>query len=262
MSSFCGLTDKKTNVMGILNVTPDSFSDGGKFLDCENALTHTLEILGDGADIIDIGACSTRPGSVPVDEKTEIRRLIPVLDAIKREKLFSRALFSVDTFNANTAEMALDYGVKIINDVSGKVSPNMLYLAKKYTAGIIFTHNPENTDYKYGIAADVNLFFSDAVRKSKIAGLNFSQICLDPGFGFGKNREQNIELLNALPLLKRNNVFTLCGVSRKRFLDKSDEKTHIADILADCNIIRVHDVKNAVETIKIADELSYGQNNY
>lgn len=261
MNSFCGLPlGGKTYVMGILNVTPDSFSDGGLYFSAEAAFAHALGMIGDGADIIDIGAMSTRPGSEPVTPSEEIKRLGPVMRLFAEEGLTSRTMISADTVYPETAECMLSNGARIVNDVSGRYNPEIASLVKKYGAGYILTHAPvpagAEKEYPYGVAADVNAFFVLCLRNAHRDGLGRSQICLDPGFGFGKNAEQNAELFRSLNLLKRENYALLAALSKKRFLGEDrDEATLVADVMADCDIVRVHDVKNTVRTLKIADRL-------
>lgn len=259
-------------VMGILNVTPDSFSDGGEFCDPDSAVDHAEEMLSCGAKIIDIGAMSTRPGSVPVSAQEEIRRLAPVLDRLKN---IENIIISVDTVNPETAEFALNHSAHIINDVSGAFNEKMADVVKKYNCGWIITHTgnvPAGNvlDYPDGVVSAVNEFFDDVLDKCLKSGIDTDYICLDPGFGFAKTTEDNIELLKNLEKVVRKDVAFLTALSRKRFVGAitSVEKPHervigtvAADIIAlmkGADIIRVHDVAEACESVAIYN--SIGEN--
>ncbi|MBO4401661.1 MAG: dihydropteroate synthase [Selenomonadaceae bacterium] len=242
---------RKTLIMGILNVTPDSFSDGGIFYSTDAALRHAEEMLRDGADIIDIGAESTRPGFTPVDAQTEIARLEKILPAVKN----LGAVVSVDTSKPEVAEWALNYGADILNDVSGR----MVDVAKKFSAPIVLMHNQKiSSDVVY----DIKNFFRRNLRDDV-------QIIFDVGIGFGKTQEENLTVLRNLRELKKIDgieIPLLLGVSRKSVIgyaagfevDQRDEATGAICVLAieqGVNIVRVHNVKMAARMYRMADIL-------
>ncbi len=252
------VTDKKTSIMGILNVTPDSFSDGGKYNNVKNALIHTEKMIADGADIIDIGAMSTRPFSEPVTAEEEWERMKDILREIKQN--FSVPV-SIDTINPYTAERSLHIGADIINDVSGVFSSDMADIIKKYDCGWIIMHGgvllrkaEEEVQYENGITDDVNCFFCTMLEKITDYGIPLKSICLDAGFGFSKNTRQNIELLENFDKINKHSLPLLCALSRKRFIGElmgepdsqnRDSGTLAANILAiskGADIIRVHNV--------------------
>lgn len=256
-------------IMGILNVTPDSFSDGGEFFNAEDAISHAKKMLSDGADIIDVGAMSTRPGSEPISYQEEIRRLSSVLNELS---LLDNAVISVDTVNPETADFALSMGVHIINDVSGNFNRQMATVVKKYNAGWILTHTgnvPSGSvvDYPDGVVASVNAFFDDVLSACDEFGINRECICLDPGFGFAKTTEDNIEMLKNLEKLVRPDVAFLAALSRKRFIGEITNTpdagnrlagTLTADIFAlmkGADMVRVHDVTETKQSIAIYNSI-------
>ncbi len=259
---------KKTYVMGILNYTPDSFSDGGIYFTPEKALEHALEMQSQGADIIDIGANSTRPDAVILGATEEKERLVPIIEAIRSNVT---AAISVDTFYPVCAEAALRAGADIINDVSGVFNPETAKLAAKYGAGYVVMHNPCGSaavsEYPDGVVADLRKFFVDALELAAKFGLPKEQLCLDPGFGFGKTYEDNLEILRNLQWLKFKGVALLAAGSRKRFIGKAtgeenpalrDSGTvavHTAAIAGGADIIRVHDVFSGIQGARVADEI-------
>ena len=259
---------KRTYVMGILNYTPDSFSDGGMYFTPEKALEHALKMQEQGADIIDIGANSTRPDAVILGAAEEKERLIPVLEAV-RGKI--TAAVSVDTFYPACAEAALKSGADIINDVSGVFNPETAKLAAKYGAGYIVMHNPcgsaAASEYPDGVVADLRKFFIDAIELAAKFGLPKEQLCLDPGFGFGKTYEDNLEILRDLQWLKFKGVALLAAGSRKRFIgtasgeensalrDSGTVAAHTAAIAGGADIIRVHDVFSGVQGARVSDAI-------
>lgn len=259
---------KRTYVMGILNYTPDSFSDGGLYNNPEAALKHALEMQEQGADIIDIGANSTRPDAVILPVTEEKERLLQVIDSLKGKLT---AAISVDTFYPDCAEAALKAGAAIINDVSGVFNGEMASLAAKYGAGYVVMHNPcgsaEVAEYEQGIVEEVRKFFIDALNLAAECGLPKSQLCLDPGLGFGKSYENNLELLRDMEWLKFKGVALLAAGSRKRFIgtasgekncamrDAGTVAAHTAAIAGGADIIRVHDVFSAVQGARVADAI-------
>ena len=223
----------KTYVMGIVNITPDSFSDGGKYYSPEAALTHSLELLSDGADILDLGACSTRPFSVPVDAGEEQRRLLPVIRELKKQ---TSVPVSVDTFYSDTAEKALEAGADIINDTGGNYDERMIDVVREYGAGYIVMHggvrlapSEKVCCYPNGIVHEVKQFFDNMYEKLLDSGIRQEKICFDPGFGFMKNTQQNLSLLRELEKIKKKNGALLVGLSGKRFVGELSGETNAAD---------------------------------
>ncbi|MCL2023630.1 MAG: dihydropteroate synthase [Oscillospiraceae bacterium] len=241
-------------IMGILNVTPDSFSDGGVFLDPKAALEHAIDMAERGADIIDIGAQSTRPNAVNISSEEEIERLAPVLEILHGKIPLP---LSVDTFYPEVAQFALENGVTIINDVSGAVLRKMAKLIKKYRAGWVIMHNPAgqsgaaaSVEYHQGVVRAVREFFSQSLDRAMSFGVDRNAIIFDPGFGFGKDTGRHIELLENLSSLSECPL--LVGLSRKRFvrelfgaerleeLDAASEKLHRRAITNGAMVVRRH----------------------
>jgi len=249
--------------MGILNTTPDSFFDGGKYDSLNAALSRAEEILAQGGDIIDVGGQSTRPGAAQITEEEETLRTTPVIKAIKEN--FKNALISVDTFNCDTAIKALQNGATIINDVSGLADIRLAQAAAQYNAKLVIMHmrgTPQGrqtqSDYK-DILKEVKDFFEQKTALAVEAGLPKENIILDPGLGFAKTREQNWFLLENLPYFNALNMPLLIGASRKSFTDKTLElslKAAEFAFKANAAILRVHDVK---ETKNFLEGLSYEQ---
>lgn len=260
----------RTYVMGILNITPDSFSDGGLFFDPQKAAGHALQIQEEGADFLDIGAQSTRPGHTPVSAQEEWRRMAPVLTAI-RDRI--RIPISIDTYYPEVARRALDAGADVINDVSGGVNPDMLRCIAEYRAGYIAMHTGAGGDadhtacYPQGVIADVRAFFAHICREADAFGIPLRNLCLDVGIGFGKTHEQNLELLRDLKQTRINDCALFVGASRKRVIAiPSGEQNpllrmpgtiaaHTAAIAGGADLIRVHDVKESVQAARVADAI-------
>jgi dihydropteroate synthase len=259
---------ERTLIMGVLNVTPDSFTDGGKYQDPDRAFAHAIDLEEQGADLIDVGAESTRPGSVRISEAEEMRRLVPVLKRL-RGKL--TVPLSVDTYKANVAEKALELGADAINDPSALTfDSDLAKKAAQANAGLILNHmrgTPETwaklpplKNVMRTIAMELDASAHRAIR----AGINRRQIVIDPGIGFGKRREQNSEILAQIAELARLEFPILAGPSRKHFLTKeSPLETELATaaavtaaILNGIHIIRVHDVKAMKIVVDIADEIA------
>ncbi|HOU09083.1 MAG TPA: dihydropteroate synthase [Clostridiales bacterium] len=260
---------KKTYVMGILNVTPDSFSDGGKYLDPEAAAQRAFEIQAEGADIIDIGACSTRPGAFALDPAEENARLLPVFKAIEGRLNIP---VSIDTVHEQTARLALDYGACIINCVSGALNPALLALAAERGAGYVAMHNSGGADktdtaFPDGVVAAVRSFFEKALAAAARAGLGPQRLCFDPGIGFGKSYTDNLCLIRCLREMKTGGCAILVGASRKRLIGTASGEAkpenrlagtiaaHTIAIAGGADIIRVHDVAQAVQAAKTADSV-------
>lgn len=259
---------ERTLIMGVLNVTPDSFSDGGRYDDPDRAFARAVELEEEGADIIDIGAESTRPGSSRISEAEELRRLVPVLKRL-RNKL--TVPISVDTYKAAVAEKALEFGADIINDPSALTfDADLARKAAQANAGLILNHmrgTPETwaklpplKNLMISIAAELDASVHRAVQ----SGIDRRQIVIDPGLGFGKRKEQNAEILAHLGMLARLELPVLVGPSRKHFVAKeSAGETEFASaaavaaaILHGAHLVRVHDVKAMKAVVEVADEIA------
>ncbi|MFY8187933.1 MAG: dihydropteroate synthase [Flavobacterium sp.] len=252
-------------VMGILNVTPNSFYDGGKFHQQDAALRQAEKMLSEGANFIDVGACSTKPNAEFVSEADEISRLKPVLEAFAKE--FPKALISVDTFRAAVAEMAVKEGAAIVNDVSvGNLDAKMLQTIAKLQVPYIMMHSRgdaatmQNLTHYDDLIKEILFYFSQKVAFARSLGIH--DLIIDPGFGFAKTMSQNYHLLKNLSLFQMLELPILVGISRKsmiyKHLDISASEalngTTVLNTLAlsqGANILRVHDVKEAVETIQL-----------
>ena len=267
---------ERTLVMGVLNITPDSFSDGGQFLDSESAVAHGLQLEKDGADILDVGGESTRPGATPITPEEEIRRIVQVI-RILSGKL--KIPISVDTRRAAVAKAALDAGAEMVNDVSGlHTDPQLAEVAHRARAPLILMHmrgtpqTMQRRPFSRNILRDVKAELRDSMARARRAQVPRTQIILDPGIGFGKTFEQNFELLAALPEFARLGCPILIGTSRKSFLGKalsgpggasvpSEERllgtaaTVTASILGGAHIVRVHDVAEMVRVARVADHI-------
>jgi dihydropteroate synthase len=258
----------RTYIMGVLNTTPDSFSDGGKYLDLEQAVVQGLKLAEDGADFIDVGGESTRPGSEPVLVEEEIRRVVPVIKSLSKKVNIP---ISIDTYKADTADAALQAGAVIVNDVSAMTfDAKMASVVVKYRASIILMHMrgapktmQENPTYK-NVTTEVKQFLSERLFAAKEAGIE--QMIVDPGIGFGKKFEHNIQLLRELKSFTSFGYPLLVGPSRKAFLGAilhlpANERIEgtaavvTSAILNGANIIRVHDVKEMKRVAMVADVL-------
>jgi dihydropteroate synthase len=249
-------------VMGILNVTPDSFSDGGQFIDPASAIAHAAAMAADGADIIDIGAESTRPygGATPVSADDERARLAPVLPAVLRLGL----PVSIDTIKASIAAWAIDQGAGIVNDVWGlQRDLAMAPLIAARGVPVIVMHNRETADPAIDIVADVIAFFSRSLEIAERAGIARKNVVLDPGIGFGKTPEQSIVCIARLAEFKRFGLPLLVGASRKRFINAVTPSapgerlggsiaSHLEAVKNGAAIVRVHDVAETVQALRVA----------
>ena len=282
---------KRTQIMGIVNVTPDSFSDGGQFFDRDRAVEHALKLIADGADIVDIGGESTRPGSkvddkstkatsplvpVSVTEQEELNRVIPVIAALKQQK--RDAIISIDTYKANVARAAVKAGAEIVNDVSGfRWDPQMKKTLTELKCGSILMHMrghpnewhalPPIGDAVLLVKRELRQWAQDAV----LAGIKRDQLVVDPGIGFGKSFAENYPLLARFGQLQEIGFPILVGVSRKSFIGRTLAKdgqdargdqrlfgtlaAETALIVEGAHIVRTHDVKASVETARIADAI-------
>ena len=256
-------------VMGILNTTPDSFFDGGNFTSIDAQLKQTEKMLAEGAAFIDIGGYSSRPGAddVPMDE--ELRRVIPAIEAIAKN--FPEAILSIDTFRSGVAQKALEAGAHVVNDISGGTADSqMLATVGAFNASYIIMHmqgSPKTMQIEphyEDVAAEVLQFLDQKMKEALQLGI--TDVILDPGFGFGKNLEQNFELLNKLHLLTMLGQPIMVGVSRKSMINKALHTkpenalngTTVVNTMAalqGCDILRVHDVREAVEVFKIVNTL-------
>ncbi len=262
----------RTLLMGVLNVTPDSFSDGGSYSDPDRAFARAVELEDDGADILDIGAESTRPGSQRISEAEELRRLIPVLKRLRGKLSIP---ISVDTYKSGVADKALEHGAEIINDPSGILLDLQLpKVVTKYDAGLIINHmrgNPETwaklpplKDLMRSIGIDLEA----ALHRARQAGVQKHQIVIDPGLGFGKRREQNSEIIAQLGLLRSFDLPLLVGPSRKLFLKKEQPQDTefataaavAASILNGAHIVRVHEVKAMKTVAEVVDAIRQSAN--
>ncbi|MCI8360463.1 MAG: dihydropteroate synthase [Clostridiales bacterium] len=255
---------KRTYVMGVLNITPDSFSDGGRYLDPEKALEQALRLREAGADILDVGGQSTRPGHVPVSPEEEWSRLAPVLPRLLDEAALP---LSVDTYYPDVARRCLEAGARIINDVGGQVDAEMARLVAGAGAGWVLMHSAQ-LDESADAPAAVRAWLEAAVGRALKLGVEAAQICLDPGIGFGKTLEQNYQLIHRTAEVKLPGYAYLLGASRKRCIgapagnppfDQRDSGTaaaHTVGILGGADIIRAHDGFGAVQAARVADAIA------
>ena len=252
-------------VMGILNITPDSFSDGGKYLDFSDALKRAHAMIEEGVDIIDIGGESTRPGSDPVSIDEELKRITPIIEALKRD---SNIAISVDTYKPEVMKEVIDMDVAMINDVYALTQPGAIDVIKKSEVGICLMHmqgTPKtmqiNPTYK-NVVSEVQSFLKGRAEMLISEGIDQSRIILDPGFGFGKTFEHNIEMLKKLESFQSLKFPLLVGLSRKSFIRKILNGEHddhlsgsisaaIFSVLKGAKILRVHDVKETLSALKI-----------
>ena len=256
-------------VMGILNLTPNSFYDGGKYSDEKNILSKVAQMISDGATFIDIGAYSSKPNAEFVSEAEEINRLKPVFPLLKKH--FPEVLLSVDTFRANVAKFAVNEGVALVNDISaGSLDAEMMKTVAKLRVPYIMMHMKGTPQTMQSFATYENMvkemlfYFSEKIGQAKSFGIN--DVIIDPGFGFAKTISQNFELMNNLELFKMLELPVLVGVSRKSMIYKTLDTTpefalngttvlNTIALQKGANILRVHDVKEAVECVKILNNL-------
>lgn len=263
----------KTYIMGVLNVTPDSFSDGGMYFDKARAAERAHRMISGGADIIDIGGQSTRPGSEPVTAEEELRRTIPVVEAIAKE---TNAVISIDTYRAEVARKALDAGASIVNDISGlRFDPDMPAVVAGYDVPVVIMHikgtpadMQSNPEYE-ALIPEIMDYLRQSIRLAEDSGID--KIIIDPGIGFGKTFDHNLEIIKNLrefTLLERP---VLIGPSRKAFIGKilgdapPSERLEgtaaavAASVLNGASIVRVHDVKEMAKVVKVADAIKRGR---
>lgn len=259
---------ERTIIMGILNVTQDSFSDGGLFFDTESAYARAREMIAQGADIIDIGGESSRPGAKPVSMQEELRRVLPVVKRIYAE---DKVPISVDTCKPGVAEECLKAGAMIINDITGLRDEKMIAVAAEYDASVVIMHmkgspgTMQDAPQYIDVISEIKAFFSDRIAAAENAGIK--RIMLDPGIGFGKTLEHNIEILRRLPEFKELGYPLMTGTSRKTFIKKlTDSKTNeellpgtiaavCLSVLGGADAVRVHDVWECRKALNVVDAL-------
>lgn len=257
-------------VMGVLNVTPDSFSDGGLYLDPDAAVKHALAMVDEGADLLDIGAESSRPGAEPVSEEEELRRLVPVVQEVCRRVAVP---VSVDTTKAAVARQALDAGAAIINDISAlQADPAMAGIVAQAGAGLVLMHmqgtpqTMQRAPHYTDIVAEVREFLGARMQAAARAGIAADQILLDPGIGFGKNLEQNLILLDRLGAFQALGRPMLVGASRKAFIGEvlgrragdrllGTAAAVAAAVLRGARVVRVHDVRAMQDVVRVVDAI-------
>lgn len=257
-------TDHETYIMGILNVTPDSFSDGGNFNCLDAALRHTEEMLAEGADIIDIGGESTRPGGhVQITDQEEIDRVTPIIEAVKSR--FDVPI-SLDTYKSAVAEAGIAAGADLINDIWGlKYDPKMAAVIAKYDVACCLMHNKSNTEYQ-NFLIDMLAETQECVNLARQAGIKDEKIMLDPGIGFGKTFEMNLEAMNHLELFQNLGFPVLLGTSRKSMIGLAldlpvDQRvegtlaTSVIGVMKGCSFVRVHDVKENKRVIQMTEAI-------
>jgi len=264
---------ERTHIMGVLNVTPDSFSDGGKFLSIDKAVSQALKMVEEGADIIDIGGESTRPGSQPVTLKEETQRVIPVIETLVKK---IQIPISVDTYKSQIALKAMEAGAELINDISGlRFDSEMVKLAAKYNVPVVIMHikgtpqNMQESPYYENVLKEIKDYFEERVNFADSMGIQEQNLILDPGIGFGKRFEDNLAILKNLKEFKKLDRPILVGLSRKSFIGKIldlpvEERLEgslgalACSIMQGANIARVHDVKESVRVAKVVDAILKG----
>lgn len=266
--------DQRTHIMGILNVTPDSFSDGGQYLELNKAIEHGLKMANDGADIIDVGGESTRPYSKKTSTNEEIDRVIPVIEVLHKELSIP---ISIDTYKSEVAQESLNAGASMINDTSAlRFDPHMASIASNAKVPLILMHMKgtpdnmqENPSYD-DLISEIMEFLKDAIKRSVTAGIKEDLIIVDPGIGFGKTFDDNLKIIKELFRFGSLQRPVLLGTSNKSFIGHIlDKEVHERDIgtmatiatgvMNGAHIVRVHNVRKAVETVKITDSIKRGQ---
>lgn len=262
----------KTLIIGVVNVTPDSFSDGGEFFSVEKAVEHGKQLVADGADILDIGGESSRPGSEPVSLEEELRRVIPVIERLRAEV---DVPISLDTYKWRVAELGLKAGADIINDISGLRDPKMVEMVAKYKCLVIIMHmqgEPKTMqkDAHYtDVVAEIKMFFEEKIAVARKAGV--VDIILDPGIGFGKKLEHNLEILRRFEEFCTLGYPVLIGTSRKSFLGtllggagpkerlEGTIASTVVAVVKGATLVRVHDVKEMKKALRVVDAIRYGK---
>ena len=260
----------RTHLMGVLNVTPDSFSDGGRFLKLEEAVKQGLKLAEEGADIIDIGGESTRPGSEPVTIEEELRRIMPVIEELTKR---IQVPISIDTYKSKIAKEVLDSGASMVNDISGlRFDPEMKKVIAEYDVPVVLMHiqgTPRNMQEnpKYdNLIEDIKSYLNQSISMAEEAGIGEDKIIIDPGIGFGKTLDDNLKILKNLREFKSLGKPVMIGVSRKSFIGKildlpTDERLEgslaalAIAVINGANILRVHDVKESKRVAKLVDAI-------
>jgi dihydropteroate synthase len=263
---------ERTLVMGIVNVTPDSFSDGGMYEDAGAAVKHGLRLLEEGADVLDVGGESTRPGSDPVSEDEERARVVPVVERLRREA--PEAILSVDTRRAAVAHDAIAAGADVVNDIGAGIDPDMFGVVASAGAGMVLMHmqgEPKTMQvapHYDDVVAEVRGSLAERLEAAVAAGVGRDRLCVDPGIGFGKNLEHNLALLRSVGSLRELGVPVLAGVSRKRFIGELSGSDDPADRLEGSvaaavwcasrgvEVVRVHDVGPTVRALRVVDAIA------
>jgi dihydropteroate synthase len=265
---------ERTFLMGVVNVTPDSFSDGGRFLHTDDAVKHAMQLAAAGADILDVGGESTRPGAEPVSLDEEVARVVPVIERLRTD--VPDLAISVDTRHTEVARAALTAGADIVNDVTAASAPGTLEAVRESGAGLVLMHmqgEPQTmqADPTYGDVVDeVRDFLTERIEAAVAAGVPRERLCADPGIGFGKTTAHNLALLHDIASFRRLGVPVLVGPSRKRFIgelsgvdDPAERVEGTAGAVAWCaahgvDVVRVHDVKEMVRVVKVVDAIARG----
>ncbi|HLE86547.1 MAG TPA: dihydropteroate synthase [Candidatus Brocadiaceae bacterium] len=261
---------RRTHVMGILNVTPDSFYDGKRYNTVKNAVDHALKMVEEGADIIDVGGESTRPGAYPVSEAEELKRIIPLIKILSKQ---IRKPISIDTYKAKVAEKAIDAGASIINDIGGLLmNKHMAKVAAEAKVPVIIMHKKgkprtmQKNPIRKNVMSEIMSYLQKSVSRAVNAGIDEDKIILDPGIGFGKTLHQNLKILKRLKEFKSMGFPILIGTSRKQFIGailKLSTRERLYGTLATlsiavmngAHIVRVHDVREAVQVVRICDAI-------
>ena len=264
---------RRTAIMGILNITPDSFSDGGRYLDPEAAVRRGVELAEEGADVIDIGGESTRPGARSVTTEEELERVLPVIRGLRRVLTLP---LSIDTYKAEVARRALEEGVDLVNDVSAlRFDPDMVSLVAKEQVPVVLMHmqgRPRDMQLEpryQDVLSEVRIFLRGRIETATEAGVDQTRILIDPGIGFGKNLDHNLTLLRSLPSLGSLGAPLLVGPSRKTFIGRilnldADQRLEgslgaaVAASLGGANMLRVHDVRGTARAVRVADSIRFG----
>ena len=264
---------ERTLVMGILNVTPDSFSDGGRFLDRASAVAHATRMVDDGADMLDVGGESTRPGSTSVSADEELERVHPVIERLA--ELHPAIPISIDTRKAGVAAEALDAGATIVNDVSGGADPAMFDVVRDREAAVVLMHmrgdptTMQEAPHYDHVVGEVHEYLRQRIEAAELAGIDPERIAIDPGIGFGKDFDHNLELMHGVDALLDLGRPVMVGPSRKKFigtiLDLPEEERVEGTVGAvvwmvarGAHLVRVHDVKEVVRAVRVADAIARG----
>ena len=260
---------RRTLVMGIVNVTPDSFSDGAMFASADDAVAHGARLVDEGADLVDVGGESTRPGSDPIEADEELLRVVPVIEGLVKAR--PGTPLSVDTRKPEVASAALDAGASVVNDIAGGRNSALLETVSRTGAGVVLMHmlgEPKTMqdDPRYDdVVAEVHEFLRERIEAAVFAGIPEERICIDPGIGFGKTVDHNLALLRAVPALRLLGAAVMVGASRKGFIGTltgvEDPAARLEGSLAvavlaaahGADLVRVHDVEATVRALKVAD---------